>query len=442
MLASLALFVCSNAVAGSMAATPITIDTATAPDVITLPDISVTLGNYLRYGDDVLVKVAGATTVAVSAGDLPGLVSCVGYATTPIGYVTTGADSWIFRAADVGELASGLTCTFHGLRIAKSSLGGGCQVTASYEARAGYSGLTIDSAGPVTVANVSPCGPPPPTIVAIRPSSARSAMDDFVQDGVFDTWLEHLAVVNDGLMNVATAFEFDLSGVPAGAQIEMAVLGVLVGTVEGLRQVAVSAFPGDGTVSLPDFAAGTLVEQRTVETTAPYLAVDVTSVVNGWLADQVPFGGFNLREVPANPPMPLLPIPVLDSSDPPAPALLVAYRAVPRIGIDVRPGTEPNNVNLRSKGNVPVAILSGATLYAPTDVVVESLHFGRDGTEASLLRCSGMPEDVNLDGLLDLVCYFSTQAAAFQPGDAEAVLTVETTDGVKREGRDSIRIVP
>ena len=44
LVASVAALICANAIAGSMTATPITIDKATAPDVITLPDITVTGG--------------------------------------------------------------------------------------------------------------------------------------------------------------------------------------------------------------------------------------------------------------------------------------------------------------------------------------------------------------------------------------------------------------
>lgn len=439
VLASTALLICPNALAGSMAATPITIDTAVAPDVVVLPDINVTLGNTLRYQDGIVIRVAGATTLGVDVGALPGLVSCPGYPSA-VGYLNNGPDSWNFRVTTF-ELPSGLTCTFHGLPIAKSGIGDNCQVTSSYEANPFNSGPILDSAGPITVVNVSSCGPPPPIIVNIPAASIASATDVGPQDGSFDEYVRQLSVNNNGYTSLATAFEFDLSAIPAGAQIDMAVLGALVNADEGPRQVAVSAYAGDGTVSLPDFAAGTLVERQIIAANMPNIFVDVTSMVDGWLLASTAFGGFNLREDPAN----CCSYTVMGvDGQPYFPALYVAYRMPPvlPVGIDIRPGTEPNSLNLRSKGQVPVAILSDASLYAPTDVVVESLRFGHDGTETSLLKCVGPTVDVNLDGLVDLVCHFDTQLAGFQPGDIEGLLSVETIGGLKLQGRDSIRIVP
>ncbi|MDE0721569.1 MAG: hypothetical protein OSB75_13615 [Dehalococcoidia bacterium] len=39
-------------------------------------------------------------------------------------------------------------------------------------------------------------------------------------------------------------------------------------------------------------------------------------------------------------------------------------------------------------------------------------------------------EDVNGDGILDVVCHFYTQETAFQHGDTNGVLTGFTTGGV------------
>ena len=51
-------------------------------------------------------------------------------------------------------------------------------------------------------------------------------------------------------------------------------------------------------------------------------------------------------------------------------------------------------------------------------------------------------EDVNGDGLLDVVCHFYTQETAFQDGDTNGVLKGFTTDGVPIQGTDTIRLVP
>lgn len=112
------------------------------------------------------------------------------------------------------------------------------------------------------------------------------------------------------------------------------------------------------------------------------------------------------------------------------------------VDIDIRPGAIPNPVNLESRGALTVAVLSDSTFYAPTEALPESLTFGRLGSETSYLRCNSQPEDVNSDGLLDLVCHFSTAAAGFVDGDTQGVLMGMTSGGVNIKGTDSIRVVP
>lgn len=50
------------------------------------------------------------------------------------------------------------------------------------------------------------------------------------------------------------------------------------------------------------------------------------------------------------------------------------------------------------------------------------------------------PEDVNNDGLDDLVCHFDTRATGFQVGDTEGILKGLTVTGMPIEGSDSVRI--
>jgi hypothetical protein len=111
------------------------------------------------------------------------------------------------------------------------------------------------------------------------------------------------------------------------------------------------------------------------------------------------------------------------------------------VDIDIKPGSDPNAINPRSRGTIPVAILSNATFDATTEVDRTSLTFGRTGDEDSLARCTAN-EDKNGDGLLDVVCHFSTQRAGFQSGDTEGVLKGMTTGGVPIQGTDSVKIVP
>ena len=51
-------------------------------------------------------------------------------------------------------------------------------------------------------------------------------------------------------------------------------------------------------------------------------------------------------------------------------------------------------------------------------------------------------EDVNGDGLLDLVVHVTTSALQFSETDEEAVLEGKTSNGTPIRGTDSVRVVP
>jgi len=112
------------------------------------------------------------------------------------------------------------------------------------------------------------------------------------------------------------------------------------------------------------------------------------------------------------------------------------------IDIDIKPGTENNSINPKSRGKIPVAILSTEDFDAPSQVDQYSLTFGRTGDEVSLAFCNPKGEDINGDGLKDLVCHFRTEDTGLECGDTEGVLKGLTMDGTPVEGKDSVRIVP
>ena len=109
--------------------------------------------------------------------------------------------------------------------------------------------------------------------------------------------------------------------------------------------------------------------------------------------------------------------------------------------VDIKPGSDTNPINLRSKGVIPVAILSTASFDATT-VDPASVCFG-DAEDASQRDCTeahgkGHLEDVNGDGRLDLLLHFETQQTGIDPGDTQACLTGKTFTGVSVEGCDAI----
>jgi hypothetical protein len=116
---------------------------------------------------------------------------------------------------------------------------------------------------------------------------------------------------------------------------------------------------------------------------------------------------------------------------------------VTTVAIDIKPGSVPNSINLRSSGVVPVAILSNATFDA-TQVNPATVSLA--GATVKLIgkgdKYSCHVEDVNGDGLLDLVCQVLAAQFHIEPGTSTAVLEAETFSSQKIMGQDTIQIVP
>lgn len=113
-----------------------------------------------------------------------------------------------------------------------------------------------------------------------------------------------------------------------------------------------------------------------------------------------------------------------------------------QINIDIKPGnTGLAPINPRAKGKIPVALLSSQDFNA-LSANPASLTFGASGNEGSLSHCGKGGQDVNGDGLLDLVCHFENQDANFQKGDLEGILRGRTTTGTAFEGRGLLKVVP
>ena len=119
-----------------------------------------------------------------------------------------------------------------------------------------------------------------------------------------------------------------------------------------------------------------------------------------------------------------------------------------QITINIKPGRKSDDatpLNPRSRGKIPVAILSSPD-FNPLDVDVDSLRFGSTGSESSLFKCNRRGSDLNRDGRLDLVCHFNNEDAGFKIGDLEAVLKgmVVASDGSRTpiEGRGWLKIRP
>jgi hypothetical protein len=113
-----------------------------------------------------------------------------------------------------------------------------------------------------------------------------------------------------------------------------------------------------------------------------------------------------------------------------------------RVTIDIKPGSDPNSINLGSGRTVPVAILSTASFDATrVDPLTVTL-----GSAPVKLKGKGTPtaasEDVNADGRLDLVVHVETEALQLSETDTQATLEGRTIDGKLIRGSHSVRVVP
>jgi photosystem II stability/assembly factor-like uncharacterized protein len=119
------------------------------------------------------------------------------------------------------------------------------------------------------------------------------------------------------------------------------------------------------------------------------------------------------------------------------------------VDIDVKPGTEPNSVNLKSKGLLPVAILGSSSFDVitvnPATINIGVVQLASRGS-AKTPKLAYSLSDVNSDGYLDLVANFEIQAlvnaGVLTPTTVTLTLKANLYDTTPIEGTDSANIVP
>jgi len=107
------------------------------------------------------------------------------------------------------------------------------------------------------------------------------------------------------------------------------------------------------------------------------------------------------------------------------------------VEIDIKPGSDPNSINLKSKGVVPLAVLTTNDFDAST-VDPATVRFGPDDAEAVQYAL----EDVDEDGDIDMILHFKTQDLRLNGNSIEATLSGETFGGMPIQGTDTVNIVP
>ena len=119
------------------------------------------------------------------------------------------------------------------------------------------------------------------------------------------------------------------------------------------------------------------------------------------------------------------------------------------VNIDIKPGSDPNSINLGEKGLLPVAILGNANFDVAT-IHPDSVELG--GTDLATRGSEKAPklafsfEDANSDGFVDMMIFFDVQqlvdnGALTETTDA-LTLTGLLIDGIPIAGTDSVRVVP
>ncbi|MBW2542356.1 MAG: hypothetical protein JRF15_09720 [Deltaproteobacteria bacterium] len=106
------------------------------------------------------------------------------------------------------------------------------------------------------------------------------------------------------------------------------------------------------------------------------------------------------------------------------------------VQIDVRPDSDENPIQLGSRGVVPV-VLYGEVDFIVEDVDIDTLAFGPDG--AFIAHRNGPHfDDIDGDGLLDMILHHRIQDTGLTAYDSEACLVGQTTDGLSFEGCDDV----
>jgi hypothetical protein len=108
---------------------------------------------------------------------------------------------------------------------------------------------------------------------------------------------------------------------------------------------------------------------------------------------------------------------------------------IPEVIIDIKPGSNQNSINLKSKGVVPVAVLTTDGFNAATIDPATVEFAGASPVKWKL-------EDIDDDGDDDMMFHFNTEELNLDQDSTEATLTALLLSQEAVSGTDEVRIVP
>lgn len=286
------------------------------------------------------------------------------------------------------------------------------------------------------------CNAPGTTAQTRQPvvdGSVRDGVPFSAKDGIPDSIVEHsvVQVLNGPNFEDRGIIEFSLSGLSQPIQNAELVLPVFGSNGPFPFTVEVFGYAGDGLLTVSDWTQGTLLTSFSYSG-EQVVTLDVTSFISSAVAAGDAFAGFNFHfAVPSSINL-NGPFVAFGSLEFPPAASLRVTEGLPLISIDIKPGSFPNSINPRSKGRIPVAILTTATFDATT-VDPSTVRFGATGTEAAPVHFA--LEDVDGDGDIDMILHFNTQDTGIVCGNIFASLTGETVGGQEIAASNSIQTV-
>ena len=114
--------------------------------------------------------------------------------------------------------------------------------------------------------------------------------------------------------------------------------------------------------------------------------------------------------------------------------------------IDIKPGSNPNSINLGSNGVVPVAVISTDTFNTSLDLVFGTTQFAGASVikwaveDVSGVSGDGIPDGIP-DGILDVIFFFKTQDLDLNENSTYAWMKLTDIRGGTFEVGDFVNIV-